>query len=140
MFVSHHALAQTNIDTFLNTLHNKDVRSRLELVEHRGDSGKFYGSVVEWWLTSIDLSKVRKAYPKYVMIEKLVGLLDDPERDWYADILLYDLTLVPALNLISCDTREKWLEIEKNGNSTYKELDKAFWNHYLAVLSPSDDY
>src|SRR5450631_1051942 len=82
--------AQTNIDSFVNTLHNKDVTSVLESVapEKTFDSltGKFYSHSIERVLTSIDVSKLRKAYPKYLIVEKLVRLLDDSERDWYADL------------------------------------------------------
>jgi hypothetical protein len=136
------AMAQNNVDSFINTLHNQDVRSELAFVAPKKtfDSGKVYAHTVERVLTSANLGQIRKAFPKYLLVQKLVEALNDPERDWYADLLLYDLTLVPAFNIFGCDTRDKWLTIDREGIFTYKEEDMQFWRIYLVGLSPSDKY
>jgi hypothetical protein len=144
MFIINNTTAQDKIDSFLNTLHNKDVRSTLSLVAPKRtfDSGRIYAHTVERVLTSINIGQIRKTYPKYLMVSRLVQSLDDPERDWYADLLLYNLNLtrILSLNVVSCDTREKWLRPKPKDNITYKEADVQMWRNYLAGLTPSDKW
>lgn len=141
-FVTGTGIAQNNIDSFLNTLHNKDVKSVLMWVAppklFDSATGAIYIHTFEQIVTSIDESQIRLKYPKYLMVQKLVQLLDDPERDWYADLLLYNLT---TKEFIGCDSRESWLtSIKHNTNLTFRQIDMNKWRKYLSALSPTDKW
>jgi hypothetical protein len=103
------------------------------------DSGKIYAHTIERVLTRVDIDRIERTYPKYLLMTKLVQSLDDTNRDWYADLLLYRLTLtdILSINIIGCDTREKWLRSNPDMNKTYKEANVEMWHKYLAGLSTS---
>jgi hypothetical protein len=134
--------AQTNIDGFINTLHNADAKSAIAWVAPKKtfDSGMIYGQTAERVITNIRISPITKAYSKYLLISKLVHSLDDPERDWYADLLLYSLTGKSTTNIFGCNTREQWLRLGYKMNITYKEADIEMWRNYLTGLSFSDKW
>jgi hypothetical protein len=142
MFFVKSGLAQDSIYHFLATLNNRDVISYISWVapDKIADSGKIYAHTFERILKSIDVSKIRKTYPKYLMIENLVLLLDDPDRDWYADLLLYNLTRLSSINVVGCDNRNDWLRIKRGTNFTYKHFDVEMWKNYLSGLLPSSEY
>jgi len=142
IFLFNHSMAQHPIDSFLLTLHNGDAKSVLESVAPKKtyDSGKFYIHTQERILTSVNVQRLRENYAKYEMIEKLVGLLDDPERDWYANLLLYNLTRYPSINIWGCNNRQKWLEVNPKTNVSYKETDVKIWHEYLKGLSVDSKY
>src|ERR1700761_6346134 len=108
--ISKNLSAQSNIDSFINTLHNADAKSVIAWVAPRKtfDSGRIYGQTAERVVTSIKVIPIMKAFPKYLLISKLFQSLDDPERDWYVDLLLYSLTGKSTKNIFGCSTREQW--------------------------------
>ena len=142
LFIGENASAQGSIDSFINTLHNTNAVSAVALVapSKTFDSGKIYGHTTERVLTGLNINRIKKAYPKYLLVKKLVQSLGDSERDWYADLLLYNLTKISSLNIIPCSTREKWLKPKPNTNMTHKEADVEMWRKYLAGLSISDKW
>src|SRR5579863_4592166 len=111
-------LAQVSIDSFISTLHNIKAESTIAMVlpKRTADGGKVYFSTPERVLTnssgrSVRTSQLKKEYNKYLLISKLIQSLDDSERDWYADLLLYNLNLpdISTSNILGCDNRQKWL-------------------------------
>ncbi len=144
VFFVKYDLAQDSLQNFLASLNNNDAKSYLALVAPKkfydSASGRIYAHTIERRLKSIDIDKVQKTFPKYLMVKNLVRLLGDPERDWYADLLLYNLTRIESLNIVGCDTRNDWLTIKRGTNITYKQLDEEMWMKYLSDLSPSSEY
>ena len=67
---------------------------------------RIYVNTIERILTGVDIGRIEKTYPKYLLVTKLVQALDDTARDWYADLLLYRLTLtkILSINIIGCET------------------------------------
>ena len=124
------------IDSFLHTLNNKNAKTSLALVlpdESRDSNGRYklqFDRLV-LLLTSINVFQLEKIYPKDLLIKKLVPLLDDPDRDWYANLLLYNITQVYTFNMVSVTNREKWVMPEKGSNLTFKSQDMAMWRRYL---------
>lgn len=51
-------------------------------------------------------------------------MLADTTKDWYANVLLYQLTNKDASSLIVVDTRNKWIEMSK-------DEDLNCWRSYL---------
>ncbi len=131
-------MGQSNIDSFLQSLHNNDVRSKLSSVgpSKTYDSGRIYIHTTERLLTSVDVSHIKESFPRKELIEKLVTLLKDTTRDWYADLLLYNLTREPSLNILACNTREQWLKINPQTNRPHQQYDVDFWQKYAAGLPP----
>jgi hypothetical protein len=135
------AIAQPNLDSFLNTLHNTDMRLDLAFVaphERYDTATKYpYFSTIERVVTSVDMSYLMTSFPRYSLIKGLVRLLDDPDRDWYANLLLYDFARESTAKYMAFDTREKWLRPMPDTTVTYKQTDVEMWRKYLAGLSPS---
>lgn len=140
--------AQSNIDSFLLTLHNKDVRFAIAIVEPKqwfdSATGKFNHSTLQPQVWSVNLYWISENFPKYLLVQKLVKLLDDTARDWYANLLLFSLTgaQIPVnstgFRFFKIDTREKWLQrSSENTEITYKEMDAVMWRNYLSRISPS---
>jgi hypothetical protein len=79
------------------------------------------------------------------MIKKLVQLLDDPGRDWYAYLLLSNITrynlFENGFTTIRINSTEEWLKPSyENTKITYKEMDVIIWQNYLSRISPTDKY
>jgi hypothetical protein len=137
-------MAQGNIDSFANTLNNAEATSALAWVAptkiYDSSTRKIYAHSLERVVTSTNLLKIQKTYPKYLMIGKLVQLLDDSNRDWYANLLLYSLTNKSSSNIIGCSSRGDWLKIKTNTKYTYKQIDLEIWHKYFSGLSRSSEY
>lgn len=142
LFVGQNAMAQRNVDSFVNTLHNSDAKSILAWVApaNRPDSTKLYASSIERILTNMNIREIKRDYPKYLLVRALVQCLIDTERDWYADLLLYSLADKHSGNIITCDAREQWLNSPINGDTTHKAIDVEMWHKYLVSLSSSEKW
>ena len=77
---------------------------------------------------------VKKHYPMLLLISKLVQRLDDEERDYYADLLLYSLVGVCRAAPMSFCSREKWLGRNPDNGLSYKKTDIRMWRDYLDGL------
>ena len=137
-------IEQYSTDRFLQTLHNKDADLIVEFVAPEklfNNKGKFQPFTIKRILTSVDVDLVQKHYPKYLLIEKLMQLLNDPERDWYANLLLYNLTekcpSEPCVNTLRVNTRTAWLKAMPDGMRTYKAGDVEMWKKYYSGLPKS---
>ncbi len=144
VYIPEKNVAQDNMDNFLKTLHNKDVSLTIELVapEKAFDkNGKFQPSVIERILTSVNVNLLQNTCPKYLLIQKLIKLLDDPEKDWYANLLLYNLTgKLPSIsseNILRINTRIAWLRPMADGGYTCKSSDVKMWKKYFSGLPKS---
>lgn len=62
------------------------------------------------------------------VIPSLIKLLNDKERDWAANLLLYDILNRNALLLVAIDTEEDWRSFQKDNDLNY-------WNNYLKNIS-----
>jgi hypothetical protein len=75
-------------------------------------------------VTSLDVNKMVAEFGQKKVIELLLPLLQDSSKDWYANVLLYDITKRDATPLIVVDNRPSWI----NNNH---DLDITFWrDHY----------
>jgi hypothetical protein len=68
------------------------------------------------------------------LISKLVQRLDDNERDYYADLLLYSLTGMSCTDFSSWAGREKWLGRNPDNAMSHKKTDIRMWHAYLDAL------
>ena len=121
--------AQGNLDAFLKDLNNKDCQigfrtlpysaSTLTGSDSAGDTVKMlkpHGLVM-----SLDVDSLAALYPRDLLVRKLVPLLLDTTRDFYANAILYALfeREMPPLN-----TRANWVK-------TTRKEDLAYWNNYV---------
>ena len=68
-----------------------------------------------------DIQQLAEKYSKKIVIEKLVALLQDPDRDLYANVLLYDLLENRKLGKLYSMKREEWI------NTGRKICDTQHW-------------
>lgn len=71
-----------------------------------------------------DIQQLAEKYPKKILVEKLVPLLQDTTRDFYANALLYDLLENRKLGKLLFMKREEWVS---NGR---KIFDTQHWQEY----------
>lgn len=133
------SLETNKTDSFIQTLHNRDVSLTLQLVapdKEFDDSGMIQPSVVMRILSSVDADLVKTTFPESLLIQKLMELLDDPDKDWYANLLLYNLTgkfpPIPSEHVLRVDNRIEWLKPMSDGGPTYKAIDVKMWERYFS--------
>lgn len=56
---------------------------------------------------------------KNKLINRLVPMLTDSTKDWYANVLLYQLTQKDASSLIVVENRNEWIEKSKDNDLNY---------------------
>jgi hypothetical protein len=136
---------QTNMDSLLVNLNNKDVKFKIFLRQSYFENGELHPFVIHRTVTSVNLTHIIDSFPKYPLISRLVKLLDDSNRDWYANLLLFSLTGLENIGtkgkIMFIKNREDWLKpaFEKSSMSN-KYLDERFWQNYLFNLLPSDNW
>ena len=74
---------------------------------------------------SLDVDSLMALYPRDLLVIKLVPLLEDSNKDFYANAILYALfeRLMPPLN-----TRANWIK-------TTAKKDKEYWQNYVREIS-----
>jgi hypothetical protein len=129
-----------DLDGILNTLNNKDLRIELVKVSPSQpyDSVRhvFYVSMFQLRVTSIDVKALKAKYPLPALIRGISSLLDDTTRDWYANLLLYQLSGKPNAGAMGIQSREKWLlPVQKGSSTTFRGQDIEMWKKYESELS-----
>jgi hypothetical protein len=108
-------------------------------------TGRFNHSTIERRIWSVNFNWIHENFTKYLLVEKLVGLLDDTARDWYANLLLSNITRYNPFNdgitRIRVNSREEWLkQSSENTKITHKDMDVIMWRNYLSRISPTNKY
>jgi hypothetical protein len=131
-----------DLDKILNTLRNRDLRFVLVKVSPPAaqtyDSVRhvFYVSMFQLRVTSTNVTELKAKYPQPALVRGLVSLLDDTTRDWYANLLLYQLSGRPNEGALGTQSRERWvLPIQKDSTATFRDQDIAMWKKYELELS-----
>lgn len=125
-----------DIDAFIAALHNDaakfetvTVQSKIIVMDAGGPpSGNLLRPL------SLDIGQVKKRYPNLLLMGKLVRQLDDEERDYYADLLLYSLVGMSTTDFPKWCTRQKWLGRSLDTGLSYKKLDIRMWRAYMGML------
>jgi hypothetical protein len=87
-------------------------------------------------VTSTNVTELKAKYPQPALVRGLVSLLDDTTRDWYANLLLYQLSGRPNEGALGTQSRERWvLPIQKDSTATFRDQDIAMWKKYELELS-----
>jgi hypothetical protein len=152
LFIFNNGKSQNKLDSILNTLHNKDLKTELAIVLHdtyrmddRGIqvSGGWrigFPDRVEGFSGDIASKLDTMFRNKFLLINKLFGLLDDPERDFYSDLLLYELTRIVS-DLIPCETRDDWFKVKFYKDSiSIRDHDIQFWKKYSVGMAAFKKY
>ena len=120
------AVSQSGLDSLLKRIDNKDAQiGFFTRISSAGDIIKTdnpapqikpHGQVM-----SLDVDSLAALYPRDLIVSKLVPLLEDTNKDFYANAILYALfeRLMPPLN-----TRENWLK-------TTAKKDIEYWQNYI---------
>jgi len=126
---------------FLKELNNKNATTTLALVAPQktfdSTDHKINIHTVERRLTSVNVYTLEKTYSRKMMIKRLLPLLNDPDRDWYANLLLYALTGRSTLPIVNIDNRDKWIAPVKGSTRSRKDEDVAMWQHSFPPAAPN---
>jgi hypothetical protein len=126
--------AQGDLDSILNTLHNKDlyvapiitgvsITVRKPVINKDSTMAKKRFFIVS--SLDQDIRLLAGIYSRQVITQKLYALLQDPARDMYASALLYDLLDNHKLGNLLFMSREKWI----SGGQQVK--DTCYWDEYM---------
>jgi hypothetical protein len=122
------------IDSFLVNLHNKDAAKQMVLERPKNSGITFDILVIH--VSPDSVHRLLERFPKNFLLPKIFQLLNDPERDWYANLLLYDISKAYTFYMFKINSREEWLSIDPETNLTYKQEDIAIWKRYEAGIIP----
>jgi hypothetical protein len=132
------AHTQRNLDAILHSLNNKDVY--VSFITHASYIGtkapdstfnkdSAMAAVRFFKVVSLDedIKELAQAFERKILIEKLYCLLQDPARDLYANVLLYDLLDNHKLGKFLFDnhSRQQWIE------SGEKLKDDQKWKEFI---------
>lgn len=120
-----YTLGQVKVDEFIDGLSNDNLKYEMAKV---GTSELKSGNKIALPKTvvvvkSVDVKSVLSKYKKSALLKRLIAALDDPNKDWYANILLYAITERDATSLVVIEGRADWV----NSN---KEKDVEYWSKY----------
>ena len=122
--------AQTDVKKFITGLFNKDITFEVAkygenaTIQSGNDSGKIGMQGIVAVVTSMDVDSLQRLYGRKTLIKELVIALKNSNRDWYANLLLYNITKKPAIKFLFITDRKKWVRHEKS-------RDIACWNKYV---------
>lgn len=114
---------QSELDSFIASLNNKDLYIGFGIGGINGASTKRWDTIKVkpqprklGYITStdVDITQLAKKYSTQKIVDKLLPLLDDPQKDMYAAALLYDLFDNKRLVKLSFMKREEWVKSGKN--------------------------
>jgi hypothetical protein len=120
------AFSQSGLDSLLKRIDNKDAQigfvtrafSAAEIIKTNNPAPlvKPHGQVM-----SLDVDSLAALYSRHLLVSKLVPLLEDTSKDFYANAILYALfeRAMPPLN-----TRANWLK-------TTAKKDIEYWQKYI---------
>lgn len=131
------------IDSFLLKLHNKDAAKQWVLERPKNfslfDTSIKNGALIDILVIHVAPDSIRlilRRFPQNLLLPKIFQLLNDPERDWYANLLLYDISKAYTFYIFKINSREEWLSIDPKTNLMYKQEDIAIWKRYEAGINP----
>jgi hypothetical protein len=125
--------SQDNLDSLLNTLHNRDLYvapiiygvSIVKQTVVNKDSARINRRYYIVSSLDEDINTLAEKYSKDILVAKLYTLLNDPDRDLYANALLYDLLENNNLVKLMFMKREEWINNERWAN------DMRHWKVYM---------
>jgi hypothetical protein len=121
-----YSFGQSELDKFITGLSNDSLR--YEIVKIGTANLKKNNMIVlpktVVVVNSVNIKSLGKKYNKPLLVKRLISVLGDTNKDWYANVLLYALTEKDATSLLVIDGRDDWLRINKS-------KDIEYWNFYL---------
>jgi hypothetical protein len=135
-----------DLDGTLSALRNNDLRFEAVCISpspsQTYDTVKhvIYVSMLQLRIKSINVEALQAKYRAPNLVRRLVFLLDDSSRDWYANLLLYQISGLPNAGALAIQSREAWLlPAQKGSPTTFRDQDIAKWKKYeLELSNPSN--
>ena len=126
LFVSIQPLyAQKSLEKLINGLSNQDLKYEISKVGVATiNDNKLTVPKMLVMIKSINVNSLAKKYKKENLIRHLITVLNDPDKDWYANVLLYAITQKEASPLLAVENRDEWI-------IAGREQDLKYWNNYL---------
>jgi hypothetical protein len=133
------AQPRSDLDSILASLHNNDlyvapVLRGVDLFPQTGAARNISSCPQrpQFIVSSlnVDIRELADKYPAKTVVQKLIGLLEDSTRDFYANALLYDLLDNRNLVKLLFMKREEWI------NTGRKTTDTQYWQLYIIESTP----
>lgn|SRR5690606_4645249 len=119
------SLGQKKINKLINSISNEKLKFEVAKV---GTSQMIDSGVVSLpknlvFVKSLSLQSLSDR-DKQRLVSRLIPMLNDNTKDWYANVLLYQLTEREASSLIIIENRDEWV-------AKHKDEDLKYWHCYL---------
>jgi len=122
LFFWQHSLAQRKLDNFIKSLDNKSLKYDLIVTSPSLHDSTLNISKYLVDIKSVDLKSLMGKFNFQKLFGALVNCLNDSDRDWYANMLLYAITKKDATIFTVIENRNDWI---RNGN---KNRDLEYWH------------
>ncbi|MBO9621019.1 MAG: hypothetical protein J7539_18530 [Niabella sp.] len=121
------------LNNFVNRLNNKDARMDLLLVAPPVDTLKNHPLAIhtlELHLSSVNVFLITRQFGIEHLMSHMNELLTDTTRDWYANLILYEITHRNTDIFLKVKNRDDWVEPRAYmHDSTYKQKDIEMWKN-----------
>ena len=118
------SFGQKKLDNFIKSLDNKNLNYDLVIRSPQFSDSMLRVSEYLIDIKSIDIKSLTEKFNNQKLLEALVNCLNDNNRDWYANMLLYAVTQKDITIFTVIEDRSEWI---KNGN---KDRDIKYWSNY----------
>jgi len=129
-FIPFTLYGQTLVDSFIEKLDNKNCEYEIGKSGQSkiGNNGNYKFQKIALYVTSIDADSLLKVLNKDTLIAKSISALNNVNKDWYANALLYDITKrSDAITFLVIKDRNAWIYSQK-------DKDVKYWNNTLRKI------
>lgn len=119
------AIAQDTDKLLLNLISNESISYDIGVMKsYKTKTDKMGVSIEVVHISSFSLDSLTEKFDKVELIRKMVTLIEDPNYDWGANLVLYSLTRKIGFKFVVVDNREEWLR-------KFKREDIEYWRTFL---------
>jgi len=123
--ISIKSASQLSDSILLNKISNNNIGYDIALTKsYKSKSDKLGMSIETIHINSFSIDSLFKMVDKIELIKKLVSLLDNPQYDWGANLVLYSLTKKIAIRFIVVENRNEW-------QKKFKTEDIEYWRAFF---------
>lgn len=127
-----HTFSQTKVNQIIDQLSNEKVRfDFLKIGVTSIGNNKISLPKIVVRVVGVNLKSFSNSSRKEVLIKALIAALDDPKKDWNANLLLYEITDKDATPLVGIQDKDAWQDVR------YMEI--KYWKRLLIEKSDKSE-
>ena len=121
MLSCHASFAQSRIDNFIDSLSNDSLQYVVSKVGTTkiGKNNTIELQRILVTVESINVKSILTKKNKALLINRLISELKNPDRDWYANVILYAITERDATSFSVINGREDWINFSRQSDIIY---------------------